>query len=528
MNELRTLLALELRSLYGINKARFTKDQKAKNRYHLLIGAWVILILMVFGYVAGLVYGLCALGLGEIVPAYLVMIASLLILAFGIFTAGSRIFGKAGYDILASLPVKPGSIVVSRFLSLYAEDLVLTLVILLPGLATYGICWQPGLGVYLVTLLGAVFLPAIPLVISTLFGTAIFAVTSRMKHKNLMQTVLTVAFVVVILIGSFSVNGTEDAGEFDPEILTDLAKTVGDLIGKVYPPALWLGNAMADGDLVGLALLAGVSAAVFVLTVLLVSRNFHRILGRLRSVTTRQDYKIGAMESRSLLKALYVREVKRYFSSSIYVTNTIVGPVLAVVMSVGLWVSGTDALETVVPGVDIVGLLPFVLPAVMCMMTTTSVSVSMEGRQFWVIKALPIPTRALLDSKLLLNLTLLLPAYILAVTALALAAKPGLLELFWLTAIPAAMAVFCLVFGITVNLKFHSFDWEKEETVVKQSLSAALGGFAGPLVAVAGGAAVFFAPDALADVVKALLLVLLLGAAVLLYRWNNRAELNRL
>ena len=525
MNELRTLLDLELRSLYGINKFRHTKDKKEKNRYKMLMGAWVMVIAVAFLYVGGLVYGLCLLGLGEIVPAYLSVIASLLILAFGAFSAGNRIFGQQGYDLLGSMPIQTHNLVLSRFLSLYVEDFLFSLLILLPGTVVYGVCQNPGVGFYLVAAVGSLLIPAIPLVLSTLVGTVITAVSSRMKRKSLVQTVLMVLLVAGVLVGSFSMESV--AENMTLEAITQLAQAIGAVFEQIYLPAVWLGNAMVDLDLLSLLLFAVVSVGVMVLAMFAVAKVFHPTVRGLLNFTAKHNYKIGEMESRGLLKALYIREVKRYFSSSIYVTNTIIGPILGMIMAVALCVSGLETVQEAFP-VDIHGLLPYVFAGVFCTMTTTCTSISMEGKQFWVVKSLPIPTKTLLDSKLLLNLTLMIPCYLVSEVALILAVKPGVWELLWLVLIPAAVALFSLVFGITVNLKFHSFDWEKEETVVKQSLSSALGGFSGVLLAVVLGIVQYAVPGQYAHLAGALSCLLVFGTTALLYRKNNQAVLCRL
>lgn len=525
MHELSALLSLELRSLYGLNKLRFTKDKQEKNRFYLLAGAFAVLIVTVFVYVGGLVYGLCSLGLHSIVPAYLTALASLLILAFGLFTAGARIFGQKGYDLLASMPIRTKNLVLSRFLSLYAEDLVLTLVIWIPGAAVYGFCRQPGPGFYAGALGAIVCIPAIPLVISALLGTLVFALSARMRHKSLVQSLLMVAVVVGILVISFGM-GT-GAENLSPEAFAQLAQTIGALLGRVYPPALWVNDGLLGTTLWRLLLFALVSAGVLALAILVTVGSFHGILQRLGNFTARHDYRLGTQESRGLLKALYLRELRRYFSSSVYVTNTIVGPILAAVMAVSLCFTGLESIRAAIP-VDIPGLLPFVLAAVFCMMTTSCTSISMEGKQFDTVKSLPIPTKALLDSKILLNLSLMLPFYLISVTATAIAVRADAMTLLWLVLIPAAIALFSVVFGITVNLKFHSFDWEKEETVVKQSLPASLGGFSGFLVAAALGFAAYGLPTSFANLGRAAMCLGLLALTALLYRKNNRTDLRML
>ncbi len=256
------------------------------------------------------------------------------------------------------------------------------------------------------------------------------------------------------------------------------------------------------------------------LAVLGVSNCFHSISRSLGNVPGKHDYQIGDMAHRSMTKALYLREVKRYASSSIYVTNTIIGPIMAVILSVGLCVSGLDAFP-----MDLRPMLPFVLGGVFCMMTTTAVSISMEGRQLWVIQSLPIPAKAWLDSKILLNLTRIAPCCLVSLGALTIALRPGLLEFLWLALIPAAIILFSLVFGITVNLRFHSIDWEREETVVKQSLSAMAGGFAGPLLSAALAAAVWLTPAPFADAARAVAVCAVLILTAVLYQKNNRSQL---
>lgn len=526
MREMRALLCLELRSLYGINIFRHTRDKKLKNRCYLIGCVFVMLIAMAFSYVGGLVYGLFALNMGHIVPAYLCVIASVLILAFGIFTAGNRIFGQKGYDLVASLPVKPGAIVLSRFGAMYVENMVLTLVIFLPGCGVYAYLQRPGIGFYFIALVGALFLPAIPMVLSTVLGTLVMAVSSRMKSKAMVQTALMILVVVVILIFSFNLEGL--LGDVTADMLADLARTVQNMIEKVYPPALWLGDAMVNLHVSSLLLFVAVCAAAIAVTVAVAAGCFGSVMRRLSGISAKHNYKIGTMESRGLFKALYIREAKRYFASSIYVTNTAVGPIMAVIAAIWLCVAGLEPIQAVMPGADIVGLVPFALAAVFCIMPTSCTSISMEGKHFWVIKSLPIPTKVLLDSKIALNLSLLLPFYVVSVIALAIAMEPCIAGLLWLVLLPAEIMVFTVVLGITINLKFHSFDWDKEEYVVKQSLPAGLGGFAGFFISAGLGIAVFLLPPQLADAGKALIALLLLVATALLYRKNNRAVLQSL
>ncbi len=108
------------------------------------------------------------------------------------------------------------------------------------------------------------------------------------------------------------------------------------------------------------------------------------------------------------------------------------------------------------------------------------------------------------------------------------AVKPDLIALFWLIFIPLLSMLFCTVFGITVNIRFHRFDWQKEEQVVKQSASAALGGFAGFFMSLIFIAALLAIPAPYHDLAKLAISVLLIALTLTLYRNNNRTRLENL
>ncbi len=495
MGEIRILSMLELRSRYGFNKFLHTKDPKHRNRSLLLGGVWALLVLMVVGYTGGMVWALCRMGLSDVVEPYLVVAASMLVFLFGILQAGQRIFGPRGYDILTAMPLRPGSVVLSRFLVMYLEDLLLTLLIAIPGGVVHGIFGTPAGSFWLRVPL----IPALPLVASILAGTVIMALSARMKHRSLVQTGLMLSLVVGLLCMGFGMEETE----ITPELLELLVER----LTQWYPPAMW-----------ELLPFWAVSAAAVGTAAGVVVKCYHPLMGKLMTFSGKHRYVLGALESRSVAKALYLREAKRYFSSSIYVTNTILGPILGTVMAAALWIAGPETLPF-----DITPVLPYALGAVFTTMTTASTSISMEGKQIWVVQSLPIPAKIWLDGKMLLNLSLMTPFYAISEVLLLLAVRPGWLDGLWLILIPAQLMIFAVVIGIAVDLRFHSFDWEKEEQIVKQSVSSMLGGFAGMLVSVGLGGLAYLMPAAAGVAV-----LLLAPATAFLYTSSQQVQMQNL
>lgn len=527
LKQICNMTKLQLENIYGINVYRFTKDKKGKKKKTALIFAYAFLIVWAAFYAGGMAYGYIFMGLAELLPAYLIMLSSLVILFFSIFKAGSIIFQKNAYDILASLPITQTAIVVSRFVRMYVENMLLTFVIMLPPMAVYGIMIKPGISFYIIGILITVFIPLLPITISVFLGALITAIASRMKHKSLASTVLSIVLILGILVGSSKAAVMGD--EFSIEMIQSLLGTVLGIIEDIYPPAVWLGNAMLTGDFLACVACVAGSLVLFFIMMAVVSIGYYPISRALYSGSAKHDYQMKHLKSSSVLAALYKREWKRYFSSSAYVINTIVGPIMALVFSISFIAIGEGQMQAFMNmPFDIRELVPFVLAGVFCIMPITCSAISLEGKEWWIIKSLPVKTKDLLDSKLLLNLSIILPFWLVSEVLFIIALKPGVMELLWLIVIPVIMVVFSCVFGLTVNLKMPVFDWENEVTVVKQSASAFFGGICGFLIVLACMVPTLLCPVEYDNGVKLATCVVMILVTFVLYQNNNRVNLQEL
>ncbi len=527
LSQIKALTALELKNLYGINVFRHTKDKKAKNRSIALMAVWIFVILVVVSYIGGLSFGLVYLGQEEIVCAYLFFIASLLIFFFAIFKAGSVIFGRHGYDILCALPLSQSAIVISRFIRMYVENLVMTTVIVFPGLMVYGILTKAGVGSWILGILSILVIPAVPLLAATLIGAVVAAVSSRMKHTGLVTAVLSVLVVVAIMIGTSGLSGIEE--NITIEMLTELSNVVSGILAKVYPPALWLGNAVTEGNVLLFAVYVAGSFVVLAVSMALISANFHKICRGLFGTTAKHNYEMQELKKTSVVMALCKREFKGYLATGAYVTNTIVGPILGTLFAGALLFIDMEEITSVIPiPLNMNMLAPFVFAAISCMMTTTSVSVSMEGKYWWIAKSLPLSTKEILDAKILMNLLIMLPFYVVSEILMLVALRPGLEEVFLILVAPVPVMVFSCVFGITMNLAFPVMEWDNEVTVVKQSMSALLGGIGGSLIAMVSVVVLLLLPETVAGFAKWIVCLVFVLLTVFLYQKNNRTDLQKI
>ncbi len=520
------LCRLQICNLFGINELRYTKDKSKRNRTLGLAVVWALLVVMLIFYVGALSYGLVLMGLADIVPMYLYTIVSLIMLFLTFFKAGSILFSMKGYEMLVALPLPRNAIVLSRFFGMYVTNLLAGFLVMIPGIVVYGYFEGPGVGFYVLSLIGTLFLPLLPLTIASILGAGITAISARVKHKSIGEALLMVAVVVVVMGSSFFL---EDATtQMDINAIKNMAETLGEQIGSLYPPSLWFKEAL-DGNMVSFVMLILIPVVVFVLFIAVIQKYFHAICAALNAVSAKNNYKMEHLQANGVVKALWKKELKRYFASSSYLTNTIVGYVLAVLAAVALFAVGIEQMEALF-GISRVGkvvirVLPYVLSCLFGMTSMTSCAISMEGAGFWQIQTLPVKSKEVYDSKIMVNLSVAAPFYVVSVVFSCLAVRPSLPEAVWLILIPAAYLLFMAVSGITINLAFPVLNWENEVRVVKQSASTLVTMLIGIGSSILPAVAVGFSDGALTNILNMVIVLVLLGMTAILYQKNNKKEL---
>lgn len=523
LRQIKLLVGVQWKGLFGINQALHTKDRKKRLRFLGLGVLWALLILMMAAYMGGFSFLMVMTGIGGMVPLLLFNLASLVILFFTVIKAGSEIFKMSTYELLVSLPVSGASIVISRFFTMYATNLLMSLIVMLPGLVVYGIYERPDISFYLFCPAGILILPMLPITLATAAGALVTAVSSRMRHKSLVSAALTMLLAIAVLgtniVFSENIDGLTEAG------IRALIENTSRQLRRINPASVWFSRAV-EGSLTDFGLLLAVSVIPFVGLLIILSHYFHRIASALNAAETKRNYRVKTLEQSTPLLALWKRERKRYFASSIYVSNTMMGYILMAVVPAALLFVGKDKVEALLGMPDIVSrLLPLVLALIASIMSTTACSISLEGRQWWILKSLPLRAKTLFDSKILWNLTLSAPFWAAAVLLSIRAAHPSTLEGIWIALMPAAYILFTAVAGITVNVTFPVFDWENEIQVVKQSAStlvAMLVGVVGTLIPIT---LTMVLPERFYHVVMSGTLIGILLLTAILYQYNNRKTL---
>lgn len=527
MNKVFLLTKIQLLGFFGINKLVHAEDTKVRLRIAGmgLVALMVGLMIVFYSYTIAL--GYAYIGLVELVPAIIIVLFSIVTMFFTLIRSSGTLFGFSDYDMIMSLPVRRSAVIASRLLTVYLGNLLFGGLVFLPAMVVFmresgspAVLWLSALVIWLLA-------PLLPMIAAMTIGALITAISVRFRHKNLVVILLNFGLVIGVMALSFcmqSVNG---------DFLADLSTQLGQTIGRFYPPAALVTAALWERDVLALIVFVLLSVGSAILFVFLLSKVYTRINTALFARHNHAAYHVTTLTTVSANKALYCRELKLLISYPIYLINTCIGAVLMVASVLGLIIFGTEQLAVILELPGLQGILQYMAPffpaLFVVMSSTTAASLNMEGKNRWILSSLPVSTKAIFDTKILVNLTVLFPPIVVSGVALAMTLPLTFLSTLMLFVTPAVYAVFISVTGLSVNLRFPKFDWQSPQQAVKQSMSVMVTMLTGFVVIAAPAALIFVFPEQSLLITVAATLVVAAITALLyhsLVTFNARGFLN--
>lgn len=474
MNSLRVLLKATFTNDYGLNglskEIATSKDKKKilTSLFVMLIGALTITYLVVL-YALLMANGLEQIGLLDMILIMGIMISTIIVLFSSIYKAQGILFTSRDYDLLMSLPIKNSVILISKLINLLLMNWVFTIFAMVPVSIIYfirvdNVSWM----YFIILIIGIIFMPLIPVVLASIIAAIISYFASKFKYMNVIIILGTIVFMLSFMIGSFYM---QDVMNY---IMAN-SSSIMDMISKIYLPSAYFTKALVNVDFVELIKFVIISVLPFIAFILVFSKSFKTINSRFGEVYKNANYKMKSLKTGSLLKSLTYKELKRYFSTPIYVLNTAVGMIILIVAAIAtLFFDGeTLAMYMEIPyAKDIFPLMILVMMIFSIgLSTTTSSSLSLEGKMMWIMKSLPIREKDIFISKIALNLWLTLPLNIIANILFFMGLKYSLGSFVWNIVISSLYCFCAAVFGLLINLYFPKLEWTSPTVVVKQSAS---------------------------------------------------------
>ena len=214
--------------------------------------------------------------------------------------------------------------------------------------------------------------------------------------------------------------------------------------------------------------------------------NYYKIISKSTITKTNKKakkYNQSSIKVNNKITSLLKKEFKYYFSSPVYIINTLFGIVLMLIMTLYFCFNSQNfvnlingdmqeqiSLATITKYAPVIY---FELVIFMSFMTTiTSSSISLEGKKINIIKSLPISEKNIIFSKVLFSVILVIPLMLINDLIFIFFVKVKLLDIFLIILLTLIVPTLSAMIGILINLKYPKLKWINEVEVIKQSLSS--------------------------------------------------------
>lgn len=470
-NRYLLLLKMQLYNFFGINRIIHSRSKKEKQR-GAAFGVLAIFVMgLMIAYSTAISVGLASMGAINILPTISVLICSLVTLILTFLKSSGVLVGLRDYDMVMSLPVNNSEVVLSRLTMIYLTNLLISIIVVFPSVIIFGINAETGRWGSVIFGLSLLFLPIIPMIISLGIGVLITAISSRSRHKNIFSLALSTLIVLLIVAASTK------AQNMNTDEILDIGILFSNMKNKLYPPAALISKAVESQNFLYFLIFAGMSTLVGGVFVGVVA-HFYQKMNTAAFSHSVAKYKGKPLKVSSPLKAMYKREFDRYFSCTIYALNSTIGMVLLFVVSLLLLFISPEMVEQ---QSGIVGLsqmlrrvLPLVIAVFITMTSTASASLSLEGKNRWIMCSVPVRAIDIFNSKIAVNLTVICPFVLISALLLGIKMEVSLVQAVFLCIVPTIYACFISVLGMYMNVKFPKYDWTSEYYAVKDGAISVL------------------------------------------------------
>ena len=465
---LKLLLKNQFLSFFSV----FTKSKKKKRSY-LSIALLGVLILSILAFAIYYIYYVCEILSFSLKPlklnwtyfAVIGLISLLIDVMISIFSTYNVIYASKDNDLLLSMPIKPKNIFISRLLACYVFNFALTFITYLPALIYYFVNFEYNALSVIFSVLNMFLLPIISLLICIIIGYVIALIAPHIKRKNLAFSLLSITFsALVYIVYYYMANYLED-------LLLRPLKLCKGLKKYLYP--IYIMGKACSGKILPILSYFSILVGISTIFIFLFSRVY------LGLITVKKGFKQtkykGVFNYRPKNKALFIKEVYRFFGTPIYWINSSFGTIALIGLTcAGLFMSNFNSLfNTLYPGLEEIKSLIILIPVVFLVSTNlvSACSINIEGKNLWISQSLPIKVTDIFKSKLRLHVLISLPASIICLLALNIK-----LGSTWYMTILSLTFITTFIFmsgllGLVINLWLPKLDWSNTTQATKQSFS---------------------------------------------------------
>lgn len=400
------------------------------------------------------------LGLADMLIFHAMIIATTVVVTIGVMRVTVSANSSDEWFLL-SMPIKRRDIIVAKMLNRYLFDLAFVALIIIPFVVLYLIMVKFTTIFLVLGIILTLALPLLSVAISNILGFIVSKMFNRFRSANLYKSLISV-FIFIMIYGLMLIK-TTGYGFVEQATMEEFFndRPISNLLLKF----------LLDPNALRIVLVALLVLVPFVIGFALYTVNFGKSAVGYHTNSTIYKFNKGKSIFGSMLK----KELYTYATTTAYITNTIIGPILMLGLSILIATSSSDGLLGLLfglmPSSLTSGLIAMIFSACVALTTISACTISLEGKSLWLLKSMPVNEKMLFLAKAVLHLIIILPFVVASAIIVAVSMEFALIDWLIVLLVPTFTCILFAFGGVLINLWLPLLEWEDETKVVKQSMA---------------------------------------------------------
>lgn len=472
MNKLWAMTRIQLKDFMS----RYTQQMNVKNKFlgRLMILLPIVIVLPFVAVISQFYEIFSMIHAPELTVTYTYIIATVFVFLMAVPLVISVFFYSKDMSLVSTLPVSERTIVFSKLSTVYVYLIVVSGIVLLPGVGFYALKdGVKGLSI-LMGLVGTILLPVLPMIAATLLTMPFMNFIGGKKNRNLIMVIGNVLIIAAIL--GFQV--LMSRMDMRPEELQRMLSSNDGLIafmGQKFPPSIWL-TKMVKGSFPDTIYYLLLNAGFVLLLALLAKTLYKGAMAKYNEQSTSVSKSKGKISyrSQSKLVLLIKRQFGIIFSNPTFMLNTIMTVFLPLVLFGVYLLMGTMTMDTL-RAPELKPFLVFIYTGIVCspciMGSISATAITRDGKSFWELKVLPITTAQNIFSRIITTLLINYTASIVMAIVSVFLMPVSAMDILVSVGACIVSTIFFTNVDFMINIMRPTLNWTNPTAAVKNNMN---------------------------------------------------------
>ncbi|MGN0438378.1 MAG: hypothetical protein ACI4F4_07610 [Lachnospiraceae bacterium] len=405
---------------------------------------------------------------------------------FGINVIFNEFFFSNDIEFLLPWPLRAYQIIASKFTAAFYNENIMQFILVLSCIVGYGIGSHMGIFNWLLSIIGIITLPILPLAYCGILSILIMGFTRMIKNKDIIQriSVILMFALVLVLVGSIGFLQNMDIDSYI-ETLASGDQTFFNVMNIIFPNVPLFVKTFGEGNILSLLLYIIVNAvAVIILLILSEALYFKGVIGLTSSPSKKKtkslDELLERTTSHNQATAYFLKEIRILLRTPVFFTNCIAINFIWPIFIYAMYKLQSNplsipTLQALYAKKDIRIQLFFLLGIigisviVAALNSLSSNAISREGKHFSFMKYIPVPYETQWNVKVLIGILFPALGVLLYFIPFCILVKVPIIHIIFFVAVSIMSISFVSFMGIYIDSIQPKLIWDDELSALREN-----------------------------------------------------------